>query len=138
MKQQRSAGIIIYHEYKNQRTYLVLHYVSGHWDFPKGKIEAGETDIQAAHRELFEETGLKAEIKPGFQEHLSYIFKDHDGSLINKAVCFFIAQSSRQEVTLSREHQNFAWLSFEEALGRVTYKNAREILQKAEGFLQKK
>lgn len=135
MKRQFSAGIIIYHEYKGDVTYLLLHYVSGHWDFPKGKIEAGETEERAAHRELKEETGLSAIIKPGFRESLEYIFKEHD-VLIHKTVTFFVGKASKQEVRLSREHQGFAWLPYEEARSHVTYKNAREILKKAHDFIE--
>ena len=136
MKKQECAGFILFYAYKKQISYLILHYASGHWDFPKGKIEPGETQEQAAVRELFEETGLQARIIPDFTAVLSYRFKETDGTSTYKTVHYFLAQADRQSVVLSHEHQGYEWLSFEEAMQRVTYKNARLVLQKAHVFLE--
>jgi bis(5'-nucleosidyl)-tetraphosphatase len=134
MIQQRSAGIITYVQHDGKRKYLLLHYVSGHWDFAKGKLERDETDEQAALRELKEETGLNAQIIPGFQEELGYLFKER-GKLIHKTVIFFVGKADEQVVALSREHQGYAWLDFESAYQRLTYKNAQGILANVENFL---
>lgn len=134
MIKQHSAGIILYTIHENKILYLLLHYLSGHWDFPKGKLEAGETLTQAALRELLEETALTAQIIPGFQESLVYIFKER-GKLIEKTVVFFVGVGNyNQPITLSREHQGYTWLSFEDAYQQLTYKNAQEILEKANRF----
>lgn len=47
-----SAGIITYTTDNNETSYLLLHYNAGHWDFPKGKMEPGETKQETALREL--------------------------------------------------------------------------------------
>lgn len=132
---QKSAGIVTFIQQDNEILYLVLHYLSGHWDFPKGKLEAGETLLQAATRELFEETGLHAEILPGFQESLQYVFKDR-GKLIEKTVIYFAGKTTAQTVHLSREHVGYLWLPYQEAYDKLTYKNAQEILQHANQFIQ--
>lgn len=54
MKKEKSAGAVII----NDKKVLLLHYSSGHWDFPKGHIEKGETELETAKREVKEETGL--------------------------------------------------------------------------------
>jgi 8-oxo-dGTP pyrophosphatase MutT (NUDIX family) len=138
LKQEKSAGIIVFRKEGNQLSYLLLHYDSGHWDFPKGHIEKDEDDIKAAKRELEEETGIK-EIKiiEGFREIISYYFKDKNNNLIHKYVMFFIAETSEKKVKLSFEHKGFIWLPFKNAHERVTYKNAEELLKKADRFLMK-
>ena len=136
MEYQHSAGIIVFRQEGSQRTYLLLHYASGHWDFPKGKIEKGETKKQAALRELLEETNIDGVIFiPGFEHVLSYVFTGRDGRKIHKTVTFFLGRTQQESVTVSYEHKGFAWLPFEQAYERVTYANAREILEKAELFL---
>ena len=134
MKEQLSAGIITYRIYNGQPHFLVLHYPHGHWDLPKGKIEEGETLQQAALRELKEETGLSAHIMDGFQEQLGYFFR-HDGQLIQKSVYFFVGEASEGQVILSYEHIGFEWLPYDQAIERLTFENAQEVLSKAYDFL---
>jgi bis(5'-nucleosidyl)-tetraphosphatase len=137
MKTVHSAGIIVYHDDKGNREYLLLHYPSGHWEFPKGKLEKGETNTQAALRELKEETGLDAVLKPDFCESITYFFKSFDGQTVQKTVDLFIGQSMSTQVTLSHEHQGYAWLPYEQALERLTYENAKKTFAKAASHIQK-
>lgn len=137
MKLQHSAGIVLFHKGPEGLRYLVLQYVGGHWDFAKGKIEAGETMKEAALRELHEETGLTAQIADGYEQSLSYMFKDQQGNLIHKRVTFFVGESPKTEVILSREHQGYLWLPYEQARERVTFENAREVLKTAHAFIKK-
>ena len=75
MMEEKSAGfILVSDKFLNSRySVLLLHYRSGHWDFPKGNIEINETEMQAAARELGEETGItKFRLIPNFRYTLSY------------------------------------------------------------------
>jgi bis(5'-nucleosidyl)-tetraphosphatase len=137
MKQEKSAGIIVFRRERQEVAYLILHYDSGHWDFPKGHIEKNEDEIKAARRELEEETGItEIKIMEGFRENISYYFKDKNKDLIHKQVIFFLAETSEKKVKLSFEHKGFIWLPFKNAYERVTYKNAEELLKKADRFLK--
>ena len=62
MVDERSAGAVIFYSETDsaEPEFLLLHYTAGHWDFPKGNIEHGEQEIQAAIREIREETGMEA------------------------------------------------------------------------------
>lgn len=135
MIEQQSAGIITFARKNHEQKYLILHYLSGHWDFPKGKLEENETHYQAAQRELQEETGLSVGIIPGFQESLSYTFKER-GKLIKKTVTFFVGTCDEQPVRLSREHTGYLWLPYEKAHEKLTYQNAKDLLHKADEFLK--
>ena len=137
MKQAYSAGILLFSKENNQIEYLLLHYCDGHWDFPKGQIEEGEAKQQAALRELYEETGLQADIKPGFETTVSYIFHDRANKKTHKTIYFFVGHvKEKKEVKLSHEHKNSIWLVFDQALERLTYDNSKKILHKANNFIK--
>jgi bis(5'-nucleosidyl)-tetraphosphatase len=135
MIEQQSAGIVVYSIKDYEIHYLILHYISGHWDLAKGKLESGETKIQAAQRELTEETGLTAEIIPGFEQSLSYVFKER-GKMVKKTVTFFVGKTEQQSVRLSREHQGYLWLTYEKAYEKLTYNNAKDLLKNVHEFLK--
>lgn len=131
MKHQYSAGIILYKKEHDTILYLLLRYGAGHWDFPKGKIEPGETKQEAALRELMEETNLTAHIDDTFEETFDYIFTDYDKKPTQKTVYFFTGQAIKTNVKLSHEHTDFTWLSYKKAFEQLTYDNAKEVLKKA-------
>jgi len=131
MKQLYSAGIITYTIENENILYLLLHYESGHWDLPKGKIEPGETKQQAALRELMEETGLTAELDNDFEETIKYIFTDYDKQLAQKIVYFFVGRATSKEVKLSDEHIGYKWLPYKETIELLTYDNAKKLVKKA-------
>lgn len=136
MKREFSAGIIVFFQNSTGREYLILNYPKGHWDLPKGKMELNETKLETAQRELKEETNLEAEILPGFEETLSYIFRGTQG-LIDKEVTFFVGKVKTKTVILSEEHLDFKWLALDEAINLLTFQNARNILSLADKFINK-
>ncbi len=135
MPVERSAGAIIFRRERGTLKYLVLHYGLGHWDFPKGHIEKGEKPEEAAKREIREETGIKViKFIEGFKETIKYFFK-WKGQSIFKIAVFYLAETKTNRVKISWEHLGFKWLPYEEALKQLTFKNAKEILEKAHKFL---
>jgi bis(5'-nucleosidyl)-tetraphosphatase len=134
VKQEFSAGVVVFHREGGKHHYLLLCYPHGHWDFAKGHIEDGETKVTAALREVAEETKLAVTLIEGFEHTMDYFFKEGE-LLIKKRVYFFLGQSLTTAVSLSAEHTAYAWLSYEEAFAQVTFKNAQVLLQDAERFL---
>ena len=120
----------------NQKiTFLLLHYCSGHWDFPKGNKEKGESDIDTALREIAEETGITdVTILDGFKKEIFYKYK-RNNQLMSKKVVYFLAKANSTDVRLSSEHLDFVWEQYEDALKRITYKNSKEILDEGYKFL---
>ena len=134
MKNERSAGAVVFRKDK-EIMYLLLHYEAEHWDFPKGNIEKGENDIETVKREIEEETGIKdIQIIPKFIEKMQYYFK-FKSDLINKTVVFYLAKTKTEHIKLSLEHIDSVWLSYDDALDKLTFKNAKEILKKANKFI---
>ena len=137
MPQEKSSGAVVFRKEGGGRLYLLLHYEAKHWDFSKGHIEKNETEEQAARRECEEETGIKdMAIMSGFQERIEYFYKNQ-GETMHKEVVFLLARTKTSEVKLSFEHIGFEWLPYPEALERLTYANAKDVLKKAESFLVK-
>ena len=117
-------------------TYLLLQYEAGHWDFVKGNVEPNESEKDTVLRELKEETGIVAtQTIEGFREKISYFYR-RQGSSVSKEVVFFLIEAGTKKVALSFEHIGFEWLNYERALEKLTFKNAKDVLQKAHAFLQ--
>lgn len=135
MKKETSAGAVIFYQKEKKREYLLLNYLGGHWDFPKGHVELHENPIQAALREIKEEVGLKVKKISGFERKVTYSFK-HRNEVIIKEVIFYLAQAFSQKVVLSSEHKGYVWLPYQSAFELITYN--KDILKDAEMFLNKK
>lgn len=141
---EKSAGAIIYRIEKGKELFLLLHYAAldhraskDYWDFAKGHVEAGEKERDTVVREVKEETWLDdLEFVEGFNAWMKYFFV-FEGKRIFKIVTYLLAKTATGKITISGEHIGYDWLSYEEALERLTFKNAKQVLKKANEFLMK-
>ncbi|MEX2008522.1 MAG: NUDIX domain-containing protein [Candidatus Spechtbacterales bacterium] len=124
--------LLVQHAYRSGKN---KHH--GHWAFPKGHAENGEDALAAARRELEEETGIvKTHLlkEPRFQERYHF---QQEGDTIAKTVTYFIGLVSDGTVHPQEEEvQDFAWLPYEQALRRLTFKEGRRMLEEAHAYLQ--
>ena len=135
---EKSAGFILISENDDTSdpSVLLLHYLSGHWDFPKGNIEIDETEMQAATRELKEETGIEIfTLIPGFRHVLNYKYTKKS-TLISKQVTLFLASTDVNEVEISHEHIDHQGMEINAAVNQLTYSNAKIALTSAINFLK--
>jgi len=133
--QEKSCGAVVFVK-SDEVLYLLLQYEAGHWDFVKGNVEPNESEKDTVLRELKEETGIVAsQTIEGFREKIIYYYR-RQGSTVHKEVVFFIIEADTKKVNLSFEHVSFDWLNYERALEKLTFKNAKDVLQKAHAFLQ--
>lgn len=138
MATEKSAGFILIADnfHASPSSVLLLHYNSGHWDFPKGNIEINETEIQAATRELREETGIETfKLIPGFRNTLNYKYT-RKSILILKQVTLFLASTNVDRVMISHEHVGYQWAEINSAVDQLTYSNAKAALTSAINFLK--
>jgi bis(5'-nucleosidyl)-tetraphosphatase len=135
MLHEKSCGAVVF--FKNDKVvYLLLRYAAGHWDFVKGNVEPKESETDTVIRELKEETGIDAtQTIEGFRDRIQYFYR-RQGETVQKEVVFYIIHANTEKVQLSFEHEDFAWLDYSHALERLTFRNARDVLQKANTFLQ--
>ena len=130
-----SAGIVTYYKKDNIILYLLLHHTAGHWDFPKGTMEPGETKQQTAIRELYEETGLSVELDTGFAANSDYFYTHYQHGVVPKTVTYFVGKTDTQGVRLSHEHTDYVWLPYKEALEKITHDRSKKILEKADEYI---
>ena len=136
MSKEKSCGAVLFRKQKDSSAkYLLLHYEAGHWDFPKGNQEKKETEEQTVHREIKEETGIEdVELLKGFKETVKYFYKRAE-EVIYKEVFFYLAETTKEKVELSFEHIGYAWMSYEHASKKLTFNTSKELLTKANHFL---
>lgn len=133
--EERSAGAVVYREAGSSRLFLLLQN-AGRWDFPKGGVEKGESEIQTVVREVKEETGLTDfKIVPGFRKVIEYFYR-RDGKNIHKQVVYLLGVTKDERVKISFEHQGFGWFPYQEALERASYDNSKVTLTDAEKFIR--
>ncbi len=136
MFSEKSCGAVVFLKNKEKVNYLLLHYEAGHWDFVKGNVEPNETEKDTVVRELKEETGIDDPcFIEGFKEKVQYFYR-RQGTTVHKEVVFYLIETQTEKVKLSYEHIGYVWLGYHAALEKVTFKNAKDILQKANEFLK--
>ena len=138
MEHEKSCGAVMF-RVGNAPEYLLLHYEAGHWVFVKGHVEKGESEEETVTREILEETGLKNNtFLNDFRERIDYFYRRR-GRTVSKEVIFYLVKNlGEEQVEISGEHIGYEWLPYREALERLTYRNAKETLRKAEEYLQRK
>ena len=123
MEYEKSCGGVIFQKKGPAVYYLIIKHKEkdgGHWDFPKGHVENGESEQETALREIYEEVELKVKFLDGFREEVLYFAKPD----IHKTVVFFLCKSDSSEVKyIFDELESHAWLTFKEALKRLTFEN---------------
>ena len=135
MIRETSAGAVLLCDTSGENEFLLLNYPQGHWDFVKGKMEVNETPQETVRREMREETGISNfQLIDGFEEYVRYNFR-FKNEVVHKKVIFFLAKTNIKKISLSHEHNDYLWLGYNDALKKITFKNAKNILTKANKFL---
>lgn len=123
MIKEKSCGAVIV----NGEEILLIKHNQGHWSFPKGHIEFGETEVETALREIKEETDLTVEIVDSIREVSTY--SPREG--VVKDVIFFWGLCNEKEVNLQvSEVCEYKWLTYRECFSLLTYDKDKDILKK--------
>lgn len=99
-------------------------YCPGIWQVITGEIEPGESSLDAARRELFEETGFLAETWFALPQVAMFYFEPRDQVILSPV--FAAALLAESEPTLSEEHVEHCWLPLAEASARLFHLTHRQ------------
>jgi 8-oxo-dGTP pyrophosphatase MutT (NUDIX family) len=131
-----SAGGVVYRWRDGQPLVLLIHDTYRHWGLPKGHLELDETPEAAAFREVQEETGL-SDLRMGpLLQTIDWYFESARG-LVHKHCHFYLVEAPTGDPVPQIEEgiTSCCWLSISQALERISYPNAREVIRGAATLL---
>jgi 8-oxo-dGTP pyrophosphatase MutT (NUDIX family) len=133
MKYEKSCGAVVFRQIDGAWNTLLIRHIKGkHISFPKGHVEANETEKQTAEREILEETGLRVDADTRFRAQNRYMARPN----VQKQVIFFVAVSGDGQVKPQPDEISEAeWYPIDEAEGRLTYERDRKILRAAYEYI---
>jgi 8-oxo-dGTP pyrophosphatase MutT (NUDIX family) len=128
-----AGGLVVSSLDLNAQALLISRYDRRHrliWSFPKGHIEAGETDRETAVREVNEETGIIAEVIQALGE-IDFWFMV-EGRRIHKTVHHFLLVQRGGELSDSDpEVESVEWFPLDRVHSQLAYSDERNLLRKA-------
>lgn len=126
---EKSCGVLPYRVMDGRLQFLLVFETrSKCWSLPKGHIEAGETDVQTALRELYEETGLTAKLDTTRVASIEYPIS----SFARKQVDFFLGEVEGIPRVREGEIERFKWVSTDELRDYLfpdTYEACKTLLK---------
>ena len=141
---EQSFGVIPIQRKKNETSetseasetdeilFLLIKHRNGHWAFPKGHANVGETDVETARRELREETGIKevtVNPKKAFEERYSKPKWREPNKIIIKTVRYFLGEVTNPKLKLqASEICDAKWVTYAEARKLITFDASRALL----------
>ncbi len=133
MNYEKSCGAIVYRKFHgNTEILLIRHIKSGYWSFPKGHVEAGETEVETAAREIKEETNVDVLIDPGFRETVAFSPRRDT----TKTVVYFVGKALNTDTKPQAEEiSEIKWVEIGQAISHLTYDNDKLIVNKAKAFI---
>jgi 8-oxo-dGTP diphosphatase len=131
------AGGIVVANIDGSTKYLMIQHTLNHqWSLPKGHVEKGEPTLDAALREVEEETGIRCKVI----EFLNFtnIWSSHEGYHLLRRQHVYLMEPAG-DTTIHREKidpdegmvRDARWLTYEETMEKVKYKNIRPLIRQA-------
>ncbi len=133
MKKEKSCGALVVRRGREENEILLIKHRGGHWAFPKGHVEAGETEEETARREVEEETGLRVKLDTGYREMVTF----SPAPKVLKDVVYFAATVvSGVETPQLSEVSDVLWVPFSKAEQYITFENDRHLFRSMIQYLQ--
>ena len=134
-KFEKTGGAVMFTEKDGERRYLLIKNESGHIGFPKGHTDYGETELDTAKREVFEETGLEFIQYGDFRNEYTYLTREKSV----KTGVFFIGHYEYREPVIQQDEILDDWLlPYGKAMELLNFPEDRELLAHAEKYINEK
>jgi len=133
-----ACGVIPWRTGTSGREYLLVQHHAGHWGFPKGHPEEGESDREAALRELREETGLsQITLSEGVVLEEQYVATVFAKGRVRKTVRYYLGEVLSGRVQIQdAELQNALWGEYTATQDRLSFEEGRRLLAEADAILR--
>ena len=132
MKITESAGGLVMN-LKGQ--VLVVNQNGNSWSLPKGHLEAGETELQAAIREIQEETGLKSlqfiRKLGSYERHRISLKGDDDPEQLKRITFFFFRTKQSRLHPTDPQNPQALWVDKNRVAGLLTHPKDKEFYRSA-------
>ena len=130
-KFEKSCGaLVIRHDAGRNEDYILMirHRPGGYRSFPKGHVEAGETERETAMREVLEETSVHITILPDFRHVVCYT----PAPGVEKEVVYFLGKVDDRNIRPRKgEIAQVEWVPLETAENYLTHENDKKVLRAA-------
>ncbi len=134
MTWEKSCGAVVFTVEDGQIKYLLAQSLGGLYGFPKGHMEAGETETETALREVFEETHVRIDLLDGFRAVTEYAIPSKANTM--KQVVYFLGEYRNQKIIHQKEELLSARLAtYEEAIRLFRFEDSKQILAQANNLL---
>ena len=134
---EKSCGALVIHfdEKDEAQILMIKHVRGGHRSFPKGHVEAGESEKMTAEREVHEETNIRIHIHENFRHNVFY--SPMPG--VKKEVVYFLAYSKyTNAIPQEGEVAEVEWVPLKDAESFLTHENDKCVLRNAISYIEKK
>ena len=123
-----SCGIIPVERVGDEWHLLLVRLHAGHWGFPKGHREEGESSLETATRELAEETGL--EIVRLFSEEpiVEEYWLRRSFDRVRKQVVYFVAEVRGELKIQEEEVREAKWVPIDAVTRYVRFSSIRQLI----------
>ena len=131
MHYEKSCGaVVVRRDDSDGKLYILMirHKVGGHRSFPKGHMEAGETEYMTAIREVFEETAVQIRIDSKFRETVHY--SPMPG--VSKEVVYFLTHTAQKDIhPRAGEIAQVEWVPVDEVEASLMHENDKLVFRAA-------
>ena len=129
MVYEKSCGaLVVRREGEKYFILMIRHKAKGNRSFPKGHVEAGETEYITAMREVMEETSSRIAILSDFRATVNY----SPSPGVMKEVVYFLAFTTSADIKPREgEIAEVEWIPLEEAEGCLAHENDKTVFRAA-------